>query len=284
MSITLPQTPPSAAIGATRLFLLAILCTGLWLGLNAALPGLQATGIPSIMIRLTIHAAILIGLWVAITQTELAGRTRVKVWLAIAIPFTAWLGIVWWLAIADVFRPRPGAPTLPIAILLPLLVALPFLLRSQHIGSVLAATPPSWLVGLQVYRIFGGIFLVSWSRGAISGTFAMPAGMGDILVGVLALPVAYLLRADTPNARRIAIAWNILGLVDFAVAVGIGLLSAPGPLQVIVPDRPNVQLGTFPTVMIPAFAVPSSILLHVLSLRQLRRLGASQPKTHATSA
>jgi hypothetical protein len=68
-------------------------------------------------------------------------------------------------------------------------------------------------------------------------------------------------------------AWNVLGLVDFAIAIGIGILSAPGPLQVIIPDRPNAQLGSFPTVMIPAFAVPSSILLHVLSLRQLRRIG-----------
>ena len=29
--------------------------------------------------------------------------------------------------------------------------------------------------------------------------------------------------------------------------------------------------GIYPNVMVPAFAVPSSILLHVLSLRQLRR-------------
>jgi hypothetical protein len=29
--------------------------------------------------------------------------------------------------------------------------------------------------------------------------------------------------------------------------------------------------GTYPTVMIPAFAVPSSILFHALSLRQLMR-------------
>jgi hypothetical protein len=34
---------------------------------------------------------------------------------------------------------------------------------------------------------------------------------------------------------------------------------------------PNVLLGTYPTVLTPAFAVPSSILLHALSLRQLRR-------------
>jgi hypothetical protein len=59
--------------------------------------------------------------------------------------------------------------------------------------------------------------------------------------------------------------------------VGIGLAIAPGPLQLIHPSIPNAVAGLYPTVLIPAFAVPSSILLHVLSLRQLRRT-ARQPR------
>jgi len=267
------QAQPSMPRGVVGMFLLAVALTAFWLGLNVMLPELQATGIPSVVIRLAIHATMLTGLWLGLAQTEFDFGTRVRVWLAIAIPFTAWLAAIWWLAVDGAFRPRPRVPALPIAIFLPVLVGLPFLLRSGRIGALLDATPASWLVGLQVYRIFGGIFLVAWSRGGISGTFALPAGMGDVFVGVLALPVAYLLHAGAPAARRVAMAWNILGLVDFAIAIGIGILSAPGPLQVIIPDRPNALIGTFPTVMIPAFAVPSSILLHVLSLRQLRRIG-----------
>jgi hypothetical protein len=87
----------------------------------------------------------------------------------------------------------------------------------------------------------------------------------------LALPVAYLLYTGATAARRTAVAWNALGLEDFTIAIGMGILTSPGPLQLILPDVPNAQLGTFPTVMIPTFAVPSSILLHALSLRQLRR-------------
>jgi hypothetical protein len=268
-----PQAQPSTQWSAIGLFLLAVALTAFWLGLNVIFPELQATGIPSVVIRLLIHATMLTGLWLGLAQSDFDINTRVKVWLAIALPFSAWLAIVWWLAVNGAFRPRPGAPALPIAIFLPVLVGLPLLLRSTRIGALLDAIPASWLVGLQVYRVFGGIFLVAWSRGAMSGTFALPAGLGDVLVGLLALPVAYLLYAGAPAARWVAIAWNVLGLVDFAIAIGIGILSAPGPLQFIIPDRPNAQLGTFPTVMIPAFAVPSSILLHVLSLRQLRRLG-----------
>ena len=150
-----------------------------------------------------------------------------------------------------------------------MIIGLPVLLRSKHVGILLGAMPDWWMVALQAYRIFGGIFLVSWYRGNLSGAFAISAGTGDVLVGLLALPVAYMLIAGAPRSRSAAIAWNIFGLIDFIIAIGIGIVSAPGPLQLIIPDRPNVQMGTFPTVMIPAFAVPSSILLHALSLRQL---------------
>jgi hypothetical protein len=277
MSLSDPRAAHSAYAGALLLFVAVAAVTLLWLGLNFAFPSLQPTGIPSIATRVVVHATILTGLWLGLARTDLDTSARVTVWLVIAVPFTLWLAVVWGLAIAGAFRPRPGVPALPIAIFLPVLVSIPLLLRSQRIAAILDATPPSWLIGLQVYRVFGGIFLVVWARGNLSGTFALPAGIGDVLVGLLALPIAYLLHRNAPGSRKAAIAWNVLGLADFAIAIGIGILSAPGPLQVIMPDRPNAQLGTFPTVMIPAFAVPSSILLHALSLRQLRRIGRKAP-------
>ena len=277
MSVSVPDASSPAHRGAIYLFLAAAAFTAAWLGLNFVFPQLQPTGIPSVAVRVIIHVTILTGLWLGLARTDLQAGTRAKVWLAIAVPFTLWLAAVWGLAVEGAFRPRPGVPALPIAILVPVLLGLPLLLRSTRVAAILDATPPSWLIGLQVYRVFGGIFLVAWSRGNLSGTFALPAGTGDVLVGLLALPVAYLVHRSAPISRKAAIAWNVLGLVDFAIAIGIGILSAPGPLQVIVPDRPNAGLGTFPTVMIPAFAVPSSILLHALSLRQLMRLGRKAP-------
>jgi len=50
----------------------------------------------------------------------------------------------------------------------------------------------------------------------------------------------------------------------------------------IVPSISNAQLGTYPSVLVPAFAVPSSILLHVLSLRQLYR-GSRPAETRAVA-
>ena len=192
--------------------------------------------------------------------------------LASVVPYTLWLSVIWSAAINGVFRPGNSTlPMVPLAIFLPVIVGVPILLRSKRIGEVLDAMPTSWLIGLQVYRVLGGIFLVGWARGVIPGLFALPAGIGDVTTGLLALPVAYSLASRNGSVMRGAIAWNIFGLLDFTVAVGIGLATAPGPFQLIVPSVPNTGIGLYPTVLIPAFTVPSSILLHTLSLRQLRR-------------
>jgi len=248
--------------------------TAFWIGLNYWVPALPASGVPSTAGRLAIHIAIVLGLWLGLERTELAPRRRLGIWLAVVVPYTLWLATIWRLAINGVFRPGSNSlPLVPLAIFLPVIVGVPILLRSKGIGEVLDAMPTSWLIGLQVYRVLGGIFLVGWARGVIPSLFALPAGIGDVTTGLLALPVAYSLVSRNGSAVRGAIAWNVFSLLDFAIAVGIGLVTAPGPFQLIKPSIPNTRLGLYPNVLIPAFAVPSSILLHALSLRQLRRAG-----------
>jgi hypothetical protein len=265
---------PSAHGRALMWLGVVMVATAAWLGINALFPALQPTGIPFAIVRLIIHAVVLGGLWLALERSSVAPRRRVAVWLALAIPFTAWLIAIWILAIQGAFTVRPGEiPRLPLAIFLPVIVGLALLLPSRPVAAVLDAAPSTWLIGLQVYRAFGGIFLVGWARGELSSAFALPAGIGDMLVGLLALPVAVYLSTGARHARTLGYAWNILGLLDLASAITLGMLSAPGPLQLLVPDRPNALLGAYPTVMIPAFVVPCSILLHALSIRQLRRGG-----------
>jgi hypothetical protein len=274
MTVATDIAVPSSDRGQPwRVLLWVVPLTALWIGLNYCVPALPASGVPSTAGRLAIHIAIVLGLWLALERTELAPRRRLGVWLAIAVPYTLWLAIIWSVAINGVFRPGNSTlPLVPLAIFLPVIVGVPILLRSKRIGEVLDAMPRSWLVGLQVYRVLGGIFLVGWARGVIPSLFVLPAGIGDVTTGLLALPVAYSLVSRNRSAVRGAIAWNIFGLLDFAVAVGIGLVTAPGPFQLIQPSVSNTGLGLYPNVLIPAFAVPSSILLHVLSLRQLRRV------------
>ena len=249
-----------------------VLFTILWTWLIYALPALPDSGFPALGVRLMAHGFIAIGLWLGLENTALTPGQRRLTWLAVMVPFTLWAAIAWTAAINGVFRLGASAlPLLPVAILLPVIVGTPVLLVSKRVGQLLDAMPMTWLIALQIYRIFGSQWLVYWLRGVLPGLWALPAGAGDVLTGLLAVPAAIALAAGTAEGRKGAILWNIFGLADVAVAIALGMTMSPGPFQLILPDGPSMAIDTFPNVLTPAFVVPSSILLHVLSLRQLRR-------------
>ena len=260
---------------AWGLFLLAAVLAAAWIGLNLAAPDLAVGRVPlRLWVMLVCNAIVLYGLWRGLARSGFSLTARVAAWLAVALVLTIWIGTIWALGANGKFQGTiiGNVPSLPIAILIPVLLGSLVLTRWKAVGSLLDATPASWLVGIQVYRILGGMFLVYWIAGSMPGAFALPAGIGDVATGLLALPAAVWVASGLPIGRRIGIRWNLFGLIDFAVAITMGMLTAPGPAHLLARAHPNTQIATFPTVMIPAFAVPFSALLHVLSLRQLQRM------------
>src|SRR6516164_4569326 len=248
--------------------------TLLWILLIYWQPIIPASGVPTAAPRLMAYGLIGLGLWLGLESTDLTSGQRRTTWLAVMIPYTLWMAVAWSAAINGVFRTGtspPPVPLLPLAIFLPVIIGAPLLLLSKRVGQVLDAMPASWLVALQLYRVFGSWALAAGLRGALPSVFGVPAGIGDVLTGVFAVPAAIAVATSTAQGRRAAIAWNILGLADFAVAITLGVITSPGRFQLIVPDVLSIGAGAYPGVLTPAFVVPSSILLHALSLRQLRR-------------
>jgi len=251
--------------------------TLLWGWLIYWQPALVEGGFPAMAARLMSYGLIALGLWFGLDAADLTPGQRRATWLAIMVPFTLWAAAAWTAAINGVFRTGfSPLPLLPAAIFLPVIVGAPLLLLSQRVGQVLDAMPPTWLVALQLYRALGVQWLAYWLRGLLPGIFALPAGTGDVLTGLFAVPAAIAVAAGTVKGRRAAILWNVFGLMDFAIAIALGMITSPGRFQLIVPDMPSIGVDVFPNVLTPAFVVPSSILLHVLSLRQLRRRGRAE--------
>jgi hypothetical protein len=110
MSTTLSagSTPQESHAATVGLLLLGTVLAALWIGINLMFPGLAPTGIPSALTRLGIHAAILAGLWLGLSRTDFSMSKRIAIWLAIVIPFTLCLAIVWALAINGAFQFVPG--------------------------------------------------------------------------------------------------------------------------------------------------------------------------------
>jgi hypothetical protein len=107
---------------------------------------------------------------------------------------------------------------------------------------------------------------VRYFEGQLPGVFAIPAGVGDVLTGVLAPLVAYWWFVGKPYARRAAIAWNLFGMADLINAVAIGALTGGGGGGIV-----------FPLLLIPMYGVPRAFLIHSYSLIGLLRGTSRQP-------
>ncbi len=266
---------------ASRSLLWFVAATALWTLLIYWQPAITGSGIPSTAARLMTYGLIALGLWLGLERTNLPPGQRRTTWLAVMVPYTLWAAVAWSAAINGVFRAGASpVPLLPMAIFLPVIIGVPLLLLSKRMGEVLDAMPATWLVALQLYRVFGSVFLVGVLRGVLPGVFGLPAGIGDVLTGLFAVPAALAVATGTAEGRRAAILWNIFGLADFAVAITLGLITSPGRFQLIVPDIASIGTSLYPNVLTPAFVVPSSIMLHALSLRQLRRRGRAEAARH----
>src|SRR5690242_12500182 len=134
--------------------------TLLWTVLITWQPSITTSGVPATAARLMAYGLVALGLWLGLERTDLKPHQRRATFLAVMIPYTLWFALAWSAAISGVFRTDAATlPLLPLAIFLPVIVGAPLLLLSKRVGLLLDATPASWLVALQFYRILGSAFL-----------------------------------------------------------------------------------------------------------------------------
>lgn len=184
-----------------------------------------------------------------------------------------WLAAVALLGRADVFAASPERrlPVILLGVGLPVVLGRALLSRWPAFRHLVEGVPQAWLMGVQLYRVLGAIFLLAYAQGLMPGEFALPAGLGDVGVGLAAPLVAYAFTRRGRSAHRVAVTWNLLGIADLVVAVTMGFLTSPTALQQLALGQPNVLISRYPFVLVPTFAVPVSILLHLFSLGRLRR-------------
>jgi len=180
--------------------------------------------------------------------------------------FAAWLVGVVLLASDNAFRNDVLPPRIPLTLLGTLFAGYLFLLSGSS-RRIVTGIPQHWLIGIQTFRILGGVFLIRYFAGELPGIFAIPAGLGDVATGVLAPFVAYWWYSGKPYARGAAIAWNLFGMADLVNAVAIGAATGGGAGGIV-----------FPIVLIPVYAVPRAFLIHSYSLVGLFRKTSRHPQ------
>lgn len=220
---------------------------------------------------------------VAIAYAARAERRRAVLWVG-GGAVIAWFVLTFALA-KQGFYETTATTTMPPrigpAIVIPTILGCA-LLALASARRAIERIPLHWLVGVQLYRVAGGLFLIAWLQDDIPAEFALPAGIGDVLVGIAAPFVALaVVRSGLDRAGPRVVAWCALGIADLVVAVTCGFLTAPSAFQQLALDSPNAAITSYPLVLIPTFAVPASIVLHVFVLARVLRQPATAARPQA---
>jgi hypothetical protein len=211
-------------------------------------------------------------IWLGAVRMTASAKSRYVTASVLSAVLIGWVAVAQYLGAANTYSAAKEAPA-PIAfgLLIPLAVAAIGLWRSESVARLVSAIPLHWLVAAQVFRVAGGIFLVLWADGRLPWQFALPAGIGDVTTGIVAVVVAAQLALNPIGARRATYAWCLFGIADLVVAVVMGTMTSPGPAHFLALEAPNLLISSYPLVTVPTFGVPLALVLHGVVLWRLQR-------------
>lgn len=209
-------------------------------------------------------------------ESEPSERRGIR-WAA-AGTLTAWFLLVVSFGAAGAFTGPPGKPPLPIAIgvAAPLLIFFAWMWLSQPFREFVLSIDLRLVAGMQAWRFAGLGLLFLYAHDVIPAVFALPAGLGDMAIGVAA-PWMMLALARQPGFATSAAftRWNLFGILDLVVAISIAAWSAMFATGA-TGEISTAPMAKLPLLLIPAFLVPLFLMLHAAALLQRRKLVRSR--------
>ncbi|MGA7381799.1 MAG: hypothetical protein WBX03_13200 [Terriglobales bacterium] len=188
----------------------------------------------------------------------------VAAWLAFS--FTASKLLIFHAGSRNAIVPQPLP--LGLAVVVPIFSFCLWFAVSRGFRQFALSLNPVALTIVQTWRIGGITFVVLAGFHLLPAVFALPAGLGDFAIGVTAPLVAfYLVQGRRKNSF---ILWNTLGVIDLVNAVTLGVL-ASSTAGILRPAVSTDAMTVLPLSLIPTFAVPLLLILHVISIAQALR-------------
>ncbi len=129
------------------------------------------------------------------------------------------------------------------------------------------------LTRFQYWRVIGFTFLPLYAFDILPGLFALPAGLGDVAIGLAApLIIARMNRDPDYVLSSGFIRYNLLGLLDFVSAVVTSGLAAGGFAGLVANNVTTAPMDIWPLNLFPSFIVPFFIIIHFITLMKVRAL------------
>lgn len=212
--------------------------------------------------------ALLAAIVIALSARYLTRRTAFLITAGLFV-WLSYVGLLGYFGVIGNTTMRPPGIAFIFVPVLAFLVLSIFGLRSSDGARVALAFPLWFILGAQTFRVIVELFLHQlWIDGLVPKMLTFAGANVDIYIGVSA-PLISWLSTRGRSGLKLTFIWNVLGLIALTNVVCRAVLTAPGPLNLIHAEVPNLMIGTFPFMFIPGFFVPLAVLLHLLALRSI---------------
>src|SRR5215472_1127376 len=201
--------------------------------------------------------------------------------LALALAIGVWIGLSAAGAAGMIGISKPF-PVVGIFVALPLLAAA-IATSSPAARRAMLSVPMPLMIGLNIGRIFAVLFFLLAAEGRLSGPFPVFAGWGDIITGVVAVPLLWLVNHEGTRRANAIAAWNLFGAADLALAITLGVTSAEGSPMQIFTGPGSAAMQQLPWSFVPTVLVPFWLILHAIIWVQLRRRAPLSHPAHAVA-
>jgi hypothetical protein len=210
----------------------------------------------------------LLGTLVAATLMRRLPRRAALTGLAGLLIWLAYAGAIGYSGILSDPPLRPPGMAILVA---PILTCLAGWVGLGSFGRLLVRhVPLGVILLLQSFRVGVEVVLhLLWQAGRLPHLMTLEGGNVEIIVALTAPLLAWIAMRGQ-RGRSLVWLWNVAGLLSLLNVVARAVLTAPGPLNLIHADVPNLATAQFPFSFIPGFMVPLALILHVLAFRAMR--------------
>lgn len=211
----------------------------------------------------------------AINQSTLQTRIALKSKLVLVTAFILWHTYLYFISMSGIltdFESMP--PRLPLLVIIPLFLFSGIFVYRNRKKNWVHIIPKSWLVYYQSLRIgIETIFYFSVGAGILPELVTFAGYNYDILFGISALVMGYLVFFKKSLSLTAVKYWNIIGLLIIAFIIFLFISGTYFPqvynqeTSVLTPD-----FTQYPYILVAGFLMPSAVFIHFLSLAQNKEL------------
>ncbi len=194
--------------------------------------------------------------------------------IIVAMFILLWHGYIKLLSYLGVLHNMDFPPRFAIFLIIPAFILSGIFIYKNRKADWILNIKPHWLIFYQSFRVLiETIFVYSVAANVLHKNVTVEGYNYDMVFAFTAILVGFLLLKNFRKFRKLALAWNYLGLVVIAVIIFLFQASIYMPEMFGKDSLPFPSEFTFyPYILVAGFLMPSAVFVHLLSIVQLKRM------------